>query len=78
MAAIKAPNYPEIRDLSEFLNEKCGGALNADALDDVLDNMSDEENAKFEVWHKGYYSKTQEMWASARDYVRQRYGVEFD
>ncbi len=78
MAAIRAPNYTEIRDLSEFLREKCGGTLDVNMVDKVLDNISAEENANMEVWDKGYYAKTQEMGACARNYVRQRYGVEFD
>jgi hypothetical protein len=53
MAAIEAPNYAEIRDLSEFLKEKCGETLHADALDDIRDNISDEENAKMQLWDKG-------------------------
>jgi hypothetical protein len=40
--------------------------------------MSKEDMAKIDAWDREYDSRAQAMWARAKEYVRQRYGVDFD
>ena len=77
LAAIEAPNSRAVCDLAEFLKAQSGGTWDSDALEEFLCNMSNEDLDKINGWEKEYDSKTQEMWARAREYIRQRHGVEF-
>ena len=78
LAAIEAPNWHAVHDLAEFLKTKAGGTWDPYALEEYFCNMSSEESDKIKAWDDAYYSRTQEMWARAKEFVRQRHGVEFD
>ena len=78
LAAIDAPNARAVHQLAEFFKAQSGGAWDSDSLEAFFCNMSSEDHDKISAWEKHYYSKTQEMWARAKEYVRQRHGVEFD
>jgi len=78
MALIKAPNRRAVSDLAKFLKAQSGGKWNVDALEDFLYEMSSEDLGKINAWGTDYYSKAQEMWARAREYVKLRYDLEFD
>lgn len=78
MALIKAPNRRAVSDLAKFLKAQSGGTRDDDALDDFLCEMSNKDLGKINAWGTDYYSKTQEMWARAKEYVKQRHDVEFD
>ena len=78
LAVIDAPNWQSVRDLADFLKTRSGGTWDPDALEEYFCNMSSEESDKIKAWDDAYYSRTQEMWARAKEFVRQRHGVEFD
>ncbi len=78
LAAVKAPNWRVVSDLAGFLKMKAGGSWDQDALDDYFSRIPKDDVARLEIWDREYYSKTQDMWARAREYVRQRYGVDFN
>ena len=78
LAAIDAPNWHSVRDLADFLKTRSGGTWDPEALEEYLCNMSNEESDKIKASDHAYYSRTQEMWARAKEFVRQRHGVEFD
>lgn len=76
LETIQAPNWHAIRDLAEFLKTKSGGTWDPDALDNFFSAMSADDSNRVDAWEEEYYSRTQEMWAKARDFVRNRHGVE--
>ena len=78
LAAIEAPNWPAVSDLAQLFKAKAGGTWEPHALEKFFRNMSNEDIDKINAWTSEYYSKTQEMWERAREYVKQEHDVEFD